>query len=377
MSIKRNSNKSYKIEDRFGPITLAAAILGLVLGVIESFLKIVSFVESRFYFSVTVLWAFCLVFARYYPSQGLPRFPVKRNLIIAIATILFLASISVTYYEHHLRTTEPARRPHIKLSRLFGLSSAEASQQTLTLTSFYLNEDLCSFEERKEPLFAAGKIVKTYSVNRDVIAAFRNGNCVGVYGERPMIAARTVIRNWLTTSDRSELREYLDGPKALGRLARERGDIFDKIIPSSEELVAIKHRSPEDYVIIKKWILSCVGVYQPVFTATLANTSSKPVDIVEVQYETEQVGQVLGAGLGGPVWPEMTYDHTLIHSKGVQPFLLKPVFNIPAGVTKAFNLRLHTNDERPGLGWYLRIKFIDSTGSFATTEKFQIYLNPK
>src|SRR5690606_11907537 len=124
------------------------------------------------------------------------------------------------------------------------------------------------------------------------------------------------IKKWLAQSSRPELREYLDSPTALGRLARERGDIFVKIVPSSEELAVLKQKSPEDYAVLKKWILNCVGVYQPVFTATLTNAGDTALSIVEVQYDVERVGQVLGAGPSGAVWPELTYDHTIAHSNG-------------------------------------------------------------
>ncbi|NTW87616.1 MAG: hypothetical protein HGB26_00480 [Desulfobulbaceae bacterium] len=377
MAKRSNSNSSFKIEERFGPISLVVAVLGLVLGVLESVLKLITFVESNFYLSMALLWLLSLAFSRYYPSQGLPHFSVKRKWIVIFATILFIFSVSFTYYDRRYRVTVPAKPPEIHLTWLLGVSSASASQQTLKLTSFYLNEDLCSFEERKEPLFAAGPIVKTFSVNHDVRAAFKNGTCAGVDGDRPMIAAGSAIRKWIAKTERSNLLGYLEEPKALGRLAKKRGDIFEKIIPSSDELAIIKQQNPPDYEVIKKWILNCVGVYQPVFTVTLTNSGKQAIDITEVQYDIKEVGEVRGPGPGGPVWPELTFDHTLVHSKGVQAFPLKPVFNIPAGSTKAFNLRLHTIDQSPGLGWYLRIKFLDSRGNIATTERFQIFLNPK
>jgi hypothetical protein len=318
-----------------------------------------------------------MVSTRYYPAQGLRRLPLKRKYVAAIATALFVFAVSATYYEHHVRVTGPAARPTIELSAFSLITAAHAAQPQLALTSFYLNEDLSSFEARQEPLFSAGKTVTTYAVVIEVQDALKQGKCTGVEGEQPMIAAGSVIKNWLDESNRPELKEYLDSPTALGRLARERGDIFAKIVPSSEELAAIKDKSPKNYAVLKKWILNCVGVYQPVFTATLANTGNKATSIVEVQYDVERVGQVKGAGPSGAIWPELTYDHTLVHSKGIQRFALKPVFLIAAGETKAFNLRLHTKDPRPGLCWYLRVKFVDATGNSVTSERFQLFLNPK
>jgi hypothetical protein len=371
------SDRSYKIEERFGPIALAASVVGLILGVVESLLKAVSLLESNFYITVSVLWILALAFSRYYPKGGLSRLPIARKWIVTLATILFLIAVGVTYYEHHIRVTYPAEHPEIQLSGLVPTVHASALPRPLILTAFYLNEGLSSFEQTTEPLFGDGPAVNTFTYYRGLVAAFKNGKCVGVTGERPMVAAGEVIKKWLATTDKANLVQYFTEPLALGRLAKERGDIFKQVLPSSADLAAIKQRSPEDYEIIKQWLINCVGVYQPVFTVVLKNDGQTAVDVTQVRYEVERVGQVRGIGPGGPVWPEAVYDHTLGHYAGVQTFDLRPVFNIPPGETKAFNLRLRSESREPGLGWYLRIRIVDSIGASVATEKFQLYLNPK
>ncbi len=368
---------SYKIEDRFGPVALAAALLGLILGVLESLLKVVSLLESNFYFCMTVLWILALALSRYYPKRGLHRIPIQRLWIVVAATIALLASIGYTYYEHHIRVTYPAKPPEIPLTEVVPAIWSTEPQQSLRLISFYLNEDLCSFEKSKAPLFANGPSVTTFAINREVVDAFKRGTCTGVDGERPMVAAGSAIRKWLATTDRASLVEYLSDPMALGRLARERGDVFKKILPSAAELSSIKRSAPDDYEVIKHWLLNCVGIYQPVFTAALTNAGTGSINIVRVQYEVKLIGQVKGGEPGGPVWPEVTYDHTISHIVGTQTFDLQPVFNIPEGSTKALNLRLHSVNKQPGLGWYLRIRFVDSNNHSAATDLFQLFLNPK
>jgi hypothetical protein len=371
-----NSARSYKLEERFGPIALGAAILGLVIGVLDSLLKIVTFVESSFYLSTITLWVVVLAFSKYYPEKGTSRFPIRRTWIVGGATALLLFCVSWTYYDHHIRVTRPPEHPTIRLSYR-SVETVYAAEQSLKLTSFYLDEDLCSFEERKEPLFADGRTVRTFAVNRDVVGAFRGGKCSGLDGEKPMVAVLPVLRKYVISSGKAKFAEYLNSPEDLGRVVRDRGDVFSQILPTSDELLAMKERAPDDYAALKKWILSCIGVYQPVFTIVLTNTRHVPVDIVRVEYDVKQVGQVLGGEQGGPVWPEVTFDHELVHSVGVQSFQLKPIINVPAGATKAFNVRLFTRDVRPGLGWYLSIRVIDSGGGSVVTDRFQLYLNPK
>jgi hypothetical protein len=139
----------------------------------------------------------------------------------------------------------------------------------------------------------------------------------------------------------------------------------------------MKEHAADDYAAIKGWILACVGVYQPVFTVVISNSGREQTNIVQVQYDVKQLGQVLGGGPGGPVWPEITFDHELAYRLGVQSFPLKPIVNIPAGNTKAFNLRLSTPATDLGLGWYLSVRIVDAKGNAVTTDPFQLYLNPK
>ncbi|WET39899.1 hypothetical protein [Citrobacter enshiensis] len=373
-----NGNPHLSAEQVLGPIALAASALGIILAAIDNLLKILNLIEVQFYLATTILWLAGLVLAGRYTPKVFAIKTVAPKIIVQIAlTAGYIIANSWTYYEHNIRVTFPANPPILKLGSFFGLSEAFAApvSPSLKLVTFYLNEDLSSFVETNEPLFGFGKKYKTYSASRDVYQAFKQGQCSGVDGEKPQSDVFPILRRLVQERNTPQLLSYLTDSDSLGRLARERGDIFQKVIFTTGELDNLRDTVPKDYEIAKKYILECIGIYQPVFTIVLKNSGKAGIDIVKVVYVIEKVGQVLGLGPGGPVYPEHTYDHRLVHVRGDQSMDLRPPFNIPPGETRSFNIRLSTEEEQPGLGWLLRVKIIGASGEVAETSLFQLYLN--
>jgi hypothetical protein len=380
---------SSTLEKRLLPLALATTFLGIVLGAVESITKFLGLIESEFYLLATILYiATMLLVFRIRPSS-----PRKFNFasrgvrltIVILGTVIFVLSMGWTYYERHLRTTRPATHPAIKLSQL--LPSLEAfitvahaqesviKKKGLELEEFYLNDDLCSFTEAETSFSAGGgKQYRTFEFNYEVAQAFQAGKCIGPRGDRPMADVLPILKKHLETKGEKSLINYLGSTEELSRIIRKRGDIFQEVMFTSDELTETKRIAPGDYNVIKEWLLSCVGVYQPVITFVLKNSGTTAVTLTEVVYEIEDVGQVKG-GVSGAIYPEETYDHTLDHQKGEQRRQLKPPFRINPGDNGSFNLRLFSSEKAPGLTWLLRIKFIASNGTSVSTGPFQIIMS--
>lgn len=377
-----NSRPRGSTEELLGPVALAVSALGVILGAIDSLLKIIDLVEMQFYLTTSILWVASLVLARRYTPKLLSFKAISPQRVAqTILTIVYVIGITWTYYEHyyehHLKKTFHADLPTIILANFVGVSEVYSATlpTTVRLISFYMNEDLSSFQESNEALFGAGKTYKTYTPSKDVYAAFQQGRCSGLAGDKSQRDVLPIIRRLVQERNTPQLLPYLTEKDSLGRLARERGDISQQVMFTSTDLEKLRDVAPADYKIAKAYILDCIGIYQPVFTVTLNNPGKSGIDIVEVIYVVEQVGQVLGAEPGGPVYPEYTYDHVLVHTPGNQPWDLHPVFNLPPGSTRSFNIRLSTDDHEIGMGWLLRVKFLDSRGGTVETPTFQLYLN--
>jgi hypothetical protein len=240
---------------------------------------------------------------------------------------------------------------------------------------FYLNEELCSFSEVSELLFAqpGTRHYRTFSYDLDVQAAFKMGQCSGVTGNRPIENVLPLIKEYLRQNNRVSLIRYIESTEDLSRVIRQRGDIFSKIMFTGSYLQEMKDKSRPDYNKVKEWLLSCVGIQNPVVTVVVGSSSDKPLILNKIIYQVLDVGTVLG-GVSGPLYPEITYDHVIKHEKGDQDFALRPPFMIGPRETASFNLRIISGSDGHGLGWLLRIRVEDTEGNYSATEPFQIIM---
>jgi hypothetical protein len=365
------------------PLVLFTTFVGVVLGAVESFTRLISSLESKWlYLTTTALYLVTISLCIRFRLSALVKTRVSdtraRYAILVLATVAYGICMVWPYYEYnHSETTSPAR-PQIRLSLLEGTAfAAKSPNPTLRLEQFYLNDDLCSFNELETPLFAesAAKVrTRTFAFDMSVNEAFRRGGCIGPTGEKPIEGVLPLLRARIERLGLSNLARYIEKPRDLSRVTRERGDIFEKIIFTSEEVLAMKAAAPTDYQKVKSWLLDCVGVAQPVFTLVVRNSGKDSVLLQAVEYNVVEVGQVRGS-VTGPIYPEITYDHPLKHQKGTQRHQLKPPLNIAPGTTTSFNLRLIPTSEEPGLAWFMSIKVIGSQGDSLETDRFQLIMS--
>jgi hypothetical protein len=192
-----------------------------------------------------------------------------------------------------------------------------------------------------------------------------------VLGDQPAKAAVPVLRDFWASQGRSDLAGYLVAPDALGRLIRERGDIFSQIIPTPQQL---KMMPSSHYDIIRAWLHDCVGLYNPVFTVALSNNSAQDLVIATLVYHVLDVGQVRG-GTGGPLYPLKTYDYALAWRRGDQSQTLNPPFVVPAHSHASFDIRLSPASTEHGISWWMNIEIKDSSGHSVTSPNFDLTMN--
>jgi len=359
-------------EQRLFPILVIISFLGIVVSLFDSATKLVSLFQQNYYLILSLLFVCCIVFT-YYTKFNSRKW---KNLIIIITTLLFCTAILLRYYEVKIKATSPAQQPDVVLAAppLWLYVSREAPP-TFTIEEFYLNEELCSFTESQEFKFAIGpKKFRTFAYNHDVNTAFQKGQCYGVEGNRPIDKVLPILKKRLDAIDRPQLKSYISTSADLSRVIMERGDIFKQLIPTDSEIAEMKKNAPADFEIFRNWLVKCVGIKSPVITFILQNKTDKPVIISKVEYEVQEVGQVMG-GESALLYPVYTYNHILHHTTGKQDHQLNPALKLTANDQLAFNIRLIPFEKEPGLCWFLRIRIFDSAGNAQVTEPVQIIMS--
>ena len=363
-----------KTEQKLPLIGLVASFSGLLVEIVANADKTIDSLQKHFFVTLGILWGTTMILAfTLPPGRGRAARRFKWAVLI-ISNLLVGALLGIRYYqfyEHTKRITYPATTPRVKLPTLSFLPTVIAAEAPLTLDSFSLDESMSSFHDVQDHKFGNGPLVQSYQVDLDVHAAFLKGSCTGVYGDQPAKAAVPVLRSFWAKQSRADLAAYLATPDALGRLIRERGDIFSQIIPTPEQL---KTLSSPDYEIVRAWLHDCVGLYNPVFTVTLGNTTPLDLVVTTVIYHILEVGQVMG-GVGGPLYPLKTYDFTLAWRSGDQRQTLNPAFIVPAHGHASFDIRLSPGTTEHGVSWWMNLEIKDSLGHSVKSPNFDLTMN--
>lgn len=374
---KQPDAKSF-VQKRLFPIIVIVEIIAIILSFSDSLIKLNVVVNQNYYLVITLIWISSSIFLFY------SNFKRKQHKIILffIVTIIFIFAICYKYWEVNLRKTNQAKNPNTELTlvllNLFSTSAYAASPRpidTFKIEEFYLNDQLCSFTDVMEFKFASGpKKYRTFSYNQDVNLAFEKGNCTGLDGNKPLVKVLPLLQKRLEVINRSDLKQYIKTVKDLSRIIATRGDIFEQIMFTDEDIIKMKKSDPENYTIVKDWLVKCIGVKSPVITFVLSNMEKKDIIISKVEYDVLEVGQVLG-GEGGPLYPIITYNYILKHSTGKQMQILNPPFKLTSGSLNSFNIRLIPASKNPGLAWILKIRIYDTEGHSQETEVFQIIMS--
>jgi len=368
------------LQQKLFPIFVFAELLTLLLSLLEDSEKLLNITRANIYLVLALLWLTATIFL--YNSR------FKRNntkkILFIVLSIAFVIAVGYRYWETKIRVTGPATNPNLGVGMNIGeffISGANAKDRIATpdfeISEFYLNDELCSFHEEMTYKFAIGpKTYKTFSFNQDVNIAFSKGDCEGLNGNKPIKKVLPLLLKRLDDIKRPDLKQYISTPEDLSRIIAKRGDIFNQVMFTEDDILTMKKQAPQDYEIVKDWLIHCIGIYNPILTFTINNKSGKEILINKIVYQVLEVGQVLG-GESGPLYPVMTYDHVLYHVPGDQPHQLIPSLAVKSGDLISFNVRLSPNIKEPGLCYYLKIRVYDSDGQYQTTEPFQIIMSKK
>lgn len=363
-----------RTSEKVSVLALIASSSGLLVEIISNAGKTVELLHKYFFLSLVLFWILTVAFAWITPL-GPKRMRHRVRWLFTIGVSLLSLTIlvrrSYEWYEHNKRITHPATPPEVRLPGMVLFPTVLAANNVLHLDSFYINQELSSFKLTRDHKFGFGPMVDGYVVDRDVYEAFKRGSCISIEGDKPPEAATTVLNAFWSKSGRGDLAAYLNKPDSLGRLIRERGDVFAQVIPTLEQL---KGMSPSDYSIVKAWLHDCVGLYNPVFTLVISNGSDKDVILTKIVFHVLEVGQILG-GFGGPIYPDTVYDCELKWAQGDQEQVLAPPRSLPARGFTSFNVRLHPDSKKHGISWWMNIEVQDSLGDGVKTPNFDLVMN--
>lgn len=372
-----NHNTKSFVQNKLFPIIVIIEIIAIILSFSDSLIKLNTAINENYYLVISVIWGSSILFL--YKSTF-----KKKKLKIAlyiIASLTFLAAVSYKYWEINIRKTFPSKNPELNVSlNLISLISTKTFANTspsanFKIEVFYLNDQLCSFKDAIEFKFAQGpEKYRTFSYNQDVNIAFEKGNCTGLDGNKPLQKVLPLIQKRLDEINRKDLKQYIKTANDLSKIIATRGDIFEQIMFTDEDILKMKATNSVDYSLVKDWLVKCIGIKNPVITFALRNLESKDIIITKVEYEVIEVGQVLG-GESGPLYPILTYNHILSHSVGNQERILNPPILLRSNSLGSFNIRLMPDKKQAGLAWLLKIKIYDTEGNFQTTDVFQIIMS--
>jgi hypothetical protein len=355
-------------------ISAIASATGLIVTILTNVNKTIDEFNAHFYVPLVALTIVTIIFA--WKALKPPR--VHRSLrisVIAFTVLVFAGAMgwqAWKYYDYHCRKTQPATPPNVVLPSLILFPTVHAAEKVLQVDAFQINQDLSSFQELQDHLFGNGPLVKSFQLNMGTLRAFESGQCASPFGNKPAQAAVPVLKEFWAKHGRSDLSAYLTDKDSLGRLIRERGDIFDQLMPTPAQVSSM---SKDDYEIFKQWVQACVGMYNPVFTVAIRNNSKKDVVLNNAVYHVLKIGTVAG-GTGSLLYPLHTYDYVLPWELGNHTQNLNsPLVSIPAGGEVSFNIRLTPDRPDHGITWWMFIEFTDSQGDSAQTENFELTMN--
>ncbi|OXB20037.1 hypothetical protein B0A80_19385 [Flavobacterium tructae] len=366
------------VQRKLFPIIVIVEIIAIILSFSDSLVKLNLVINQNYYYVIFLIWVSSSIFL-FYSTFKRKQYKI---ILFVIVTIIFITAICYKYWEVNLRKTNQAKNPNTELTLLFlGFFSTSAyaasppPTTTFKIEEFYLNDQLCSFTDTKQFKFGLGpKEYRTFSYNQDVNVAFKKGNCTGLDGNKPLGKVLPLLQKRLDAVNRNDLKQYIKTVNDLSRIIATRGDIFEQIMFTDQDIIKMKKNDPENYSIVRDWLVKCIGVKSPVVSFVLRNLKKKDIIISKVEYEILEVGQVLG-GEGGPLYPIITYNYILRHSIGKQVQVLNPPFKLASNALDSFNIRLIPASKTPGQAWILKIKIYDTEGNSQVTDVFQIIMS--
>lgn len=381
MSEEDGDSKGFKAlaERHLLPLALLASYLTVILNAVEGLTRFSSLLHEHLFVTSTVAYAAVLILSWCLRRRLEGRSILIRKIVpataLAMVTLAYIAGNFWEYWEVHWRRTGPARLFNPPKPRSEMLRQISNQGGVLLLESFELDPDLSNYIETEDTsaFGPPNQKYRTFDPDFAATSAYKEGHCTGPEGDRPIDNVLPLFKKRLRERGESSLEHYIERPEDLSHLMRDRGDIFDRIMFSWQELDELRKSAPGDFATVRDWLINCVGIQQPVFTLVIRN-NARAVTLTKVVYNVLAVGQVLG-GATGLIYPEKTYDHTLVHKIGRQTWPLEPPLQIAAGDVASFNLRLFAKEKDLGLGWLLKIEIFTGGGDSVSTETIQIYMN--
>ena len=137
------------------------------------------------------------------------------------------------------------------------------------------------------------------------------------------------------------------------------------------ELADLLKNNPDQYKLIMRWTVECVGIADPVLIWTLRNNSDKQLVLNAVDYQVLDVGVVKGSQDGTLETIDIN-PHDLYHKTGTQTAKISPQILLKQSDTMAIRIRYRME---PGLGftWLVKPVFRSIEGISAEGPEIKIF----
>ena len=301
---KSDQSAELFVKAKLFPIIVIVEFIALVLSFNHNILSLKQSFYNNPYLVLTIVFVSASTFLYY---SRLRKKIVKIFLFIAFCLIF---AGSVCY--HIWGGPSPAPKPDPwRPSHLWHLGSllllvlllmvpiARAdTKDVFKIAGFYIDDKRCSYYEDFEEGCVDSQKYRTFRYNQDVRYAFDRGECNGVTGNQPITNLIPLLKKRVERLGRRDLEEYFNTQEKFSRLMTQKGDLFKKIMFTDDEIDRMKSDDVISYGIIKEWLVSCVGVIQPVLTFNIQNTTNQDILITRIVYDVSAVCGFISSATG-------------------------------------------------------------------------------
>jgi hypothetical protein len=356
-----------------GPITAITLVLGALIALIAKFSEFQDELSAHPALSVIIVYLvvnLIAVNAKNIPWTHRDRVVFVKWSLFSVSTVILSVALSLIFWPRieGLLLHRPAERPeiHLPMNVIGPAYAGPSGENTLSLSSFYLNNRLSSYQSNRQyrdgvPLF------------EPVSPAFERADCIGPRGKSYIRNVLPILKGQFAArglNSRSYLVDDYDGYK---KLIAAHGNIFKEIFFTEGELEQFASTEPVKYETVRDYLVNCIGVADPVLTFLVRNSGDVDILLVDLVYHVSDVFDTAGIS-PELLQPILTDNHSIPYAKGDFKRYLKSPIRVPSKAEARFDIRLFS-ENRPGThGWVLQISVEGDAGRVVTTEPFAILL---
>jgi hypothetical protein len=371
---KRNPSVSPK-EGRslVGPITALALVLGALIALIAKFSELQDELNAHPTLSVIIIYLainLTLANAKNIPWTHRDRLVYVKWSLFSVSTVILSVALSLIFWPRIevLLLHRPAQRPeiHLPLNLIAPAYAGPASENALSLSSFYLNSRLSSYQ-------SARRYRDSIPFFEPISPAFDLVDCNGPRGKSYIRNVLPILKEQFAARGLNGVSYLADDYEGYKKLITVHGKLFKEIFFTEGELEQLAATEPAKYEIVRDYLVNCVGVADPVLTFIVRNSGDVDIVLLDLVYHVSEVFDTLGSS-SELLEPILTDNHSIPHAKGDFRRYLKSPIRLAPKADARFDVRLFSENNPGTHGWVLQISVEGDGGRAVTTEPFAILL---